>query len=337
LVIIPKIFLGKLMRALALFSGGLDSILAMKLIIDQVIEVIAVHVDMGFGGTSEKKEYLQKICDHIGAKLEILDLRQEYLDEVLFSPKYGYGKNFNPCIDCHGFMFRYTGKLLEIYDASFMISGEVVGQRPMSQRKDSLELVKKLSDKEELVLRPLSAKHLPPTKPELEGWVDRDKLLDIQGRSRQVQLQMAKDIGLEGYEEPAGGCLLTQIEISNRIRDFIAHDKLEVDDIDLLRAGRHLRLPDGAKLVIGRHKEDNDKLTLVQSDKYLKAHIVESVGPLALLSKDASVADKALATKLIITYGKSEDEKIYSVDFGDFILQGVKFPTKEIASKYFVQ
>lgn len=325
------------MRALALFSGGLDSALAMKVIIDQGIEVIAVHVDMGFGGTNDKRDYLQRICDHIGAKLEILDLKKEFLDEVLFTPKYGYGKNFNPCIDCHGFMFRYTSRLLEIYDASFMISGEVIGQRPMSQRKESLEIVQKLSQNDELVLRPLSAKHLPPTKPELEGWVDREKLLDIHGRNRQIQLQMAKDIGLEGFDEPAGGCLLTHIEISNRLRDFIAHDKLDVDDIDILKFGRHLRLPDGAKLVIGRHEEDNKKLEAVKSNKFYRAIIKDGIGPFNMLSRNASDADKALATKLIITYGKTESEQIYTVDFGDFEMQGTKFPSKEIAAKYFIQ
>ncbi|MCK9337913.1 MAG: argininosuccinate synthase [Arcobacteraceae bacterium] len=324
------------MRALALFSGGLDSALAMKLIIDQNIEVIAVHIDMGFGGTNDKKEYLQNLCDQIGAKLEILDLRKEFLDEVLFTPVHGYGKNFNPCIDCHGFMFRYTSKLLEKYNANFMISGEVLGQRPMSQKKESLDIVQKLSGQEDLVLRPLSAKLLSPTKPELEGWVDREKLLDINGRNRQTQLRMARRIGLKGFDEPAGGCLLTMPDTSARIRDFIEHDKMDVDDIDIVKFGRHLRLPDGAKLVIGRNEADNLSLETVKSQKFYRAKIKDAIGPFNMLSQNASEADKALATKLIITYGKTEDEKIYTVDFGEFEMQGVKFQTKEVAAKYFI-
>ncbi|QOG13053.1 argininosuccinate synthase domain-containing protein [Arcobacter sp. FWKO B] len=325
------------MRALALFSGGLDSTLAMKLIIDQGIEVVAVHIDMGFGGTNDKRDYLQNLCNQIGAKLEILDLRKEFLDEVLFTPKYGYGKNFNPCIDCHGFMFRYTSKLLEKFDASFMISGEVLGQRPMSQKKESLDIVKQLSQNDELILRPLSAKLLEPTKPEIEGWVYREKLLDISGRNRQIQLNMAKDIGLEGFEEPAGGCLLTHIETTARIRDFISHDKLEVDDIDILKFGRHLRLPEGAKLVIGRNEADNLSLEKVQTNKFYRAKIQDAIGPFSMLSKNATEADKAFATKLILTYGKTEAEKIYTVDFEDFQMQGVKFLSKDVAAKYFVQ
>ncbi|RLA76833.1 MAG: ATP-binding protein, partial [Epsilonproteobacteria bacterium] len=218
------------MRALALFSGGLDSVLAMKLIVDQGIEVVAVNIDMGFGSTNDRLEHMQNMCKQIGVKLEILDLRQLYLDEVLFNPKYGYGKNFNPCIDCHGFMFRHTGKLLEKFDAQFMISGEVLGQRPMSQRKEAMENVKKLSEQDDLIVRPLSAKLMSLTKPEREGWIDREKLFDIEGRNRQRQIALAKEIGLEDFESPGGGCLLTEIQFSNKLRDFADNEKMEVED-----------------------------------------------------------------------------------------------------------
>lgn len=326
------------MRALALFSGGLDSILAMKLIIDQGIEVIAINVNTGFGSTNDRREYMLNICNQIGAKLEILDLRKEFLDEVLFDPKYGYGKNFNPCIDCHGFMFRYTGKLLEKYDASFMISGEVVGQRPMSQRKDAMAQVQKLSmNYDELIVRPLCAKLMPVTKPELEGWIDRDKLLDINGRTRTRQLELANEIGLENFEAPAGGCLLTEIQFSGRIRDFVANETMEVDDIDTLKAGRHLRLPDGAKLIVGRNKEDNEKLLATVSSKYLEIRAVGVSGPLCLFSKNASDDDKQLATNIILTYAKTEANKNYKVNFGDFMLDGVKFDTKDELQKYFIK
>jgi len=324
------------LRALALFSGGLDSILSMKLVIDQGIEVVAIHVNTGFGSLNDRVSYMQKMCDFIGAKLEVLDLKEKYLDEVLFEPQYGYGKNFNPCIDCHGFMFRHTAKLLEKYEASFMISGEVLGQRPMSQNKDALGIVQKLSENEDLVVRPLSAKLLPISKPEREGWIDREKLLDIWGRSRAVQLEMAKKIGLENFEPPAGGCLLTDVQFSNRLKDFVANDTLEIEDIDTLKVGRQLRLPDGAKLIIGRNQDDNEKLEATNSKKYLKARIVDATGPLVLFEKNASDADKKLAADFIVSYGKTEAGKVYDVNFGEFIIHGEKLPSKDAIQKYLI-
>jgi len=330
------------MKALALFSGGLDSVLAMKVIKDQGIDVMAININIGFGSTVDRTEHMQNMCDQIGVGLEILDLRQLYLDEVLFDPKYGYGKNFNPCIDCHGFMFRYTGQLLKKFDADFMISGEVMGQRPMSQRKDALESVKGLSGYEDLIVRPLCAKLLEPSLPEREGWIDREKLLDINGRSRQRQLDMAKEIGLKDFESPGGGCLLTEIQFSNRLKDFVDNDKLEIDDINTLKAGRHLRLPDGAKLIIGRDKDDNEKLKNTKSDKYYSARIVDAVGPYCLFQKEASFKDKQLAARFIITYGKTEQNKQYKVKFFEnekevYELEEGKLPSKELAAQYFVQ
>ena len=328
------------MKALALFSGGLDSVLAMYLIAKQDIEVIAVHIDMGFGPTSDRMEHMENMCKQIGVKFEILDLRKLYLDEVLFEPKYGYGKNFNPCIDCHGFMFRHTGKLLEHFDAQFMISGEVLGQRPMSQRKDALESVKKLSENDDLIIRPLSAKLMPPSKPEIEGWVDRDQLMDIQGRARHRQLTLAKEIGLKDFEAPGGGCLLTEIQFSKKLEDFIKYDTLDVDDIETLKVGRHLRLPDGAKLIIGRNKDENDKINATKSNKYLKARIVNATGPLCLVDKKASQDDLKLIANLILTYGKTEENTIYKVklfdDVSEKYIEGTKYPSKDVAQQYLV-
>lgn len=329
------------MKALALFSGGLDSTLAMKLIADQGVEVIAINVNIGFGSIVDRSKHMKSMCDQIGVKLEIVDLRELYLEEVLFSPKYGYGKNFNPCIDCHGFMFRYTGQLLEKYDASFMISGEVVGQRPMSQRKDAMDNVKSLSNYDDLIVRPLCAKLLEPSLPEREGWIDREKLLDINGRNRQRQLDMAKEIGLEDFESPGGGCLLTEVQFSNRLRDFVDNDTLEVEDINTLKAGRHLRLPDGAKLIIGRHQEDNEKLKNTRSKKYYTARIVDATGPFSLLDKKATQADKELAASFIVSYGKTELDKNYKVLFEDsdenFTLEAKKLSSKEDIAKYLIQ
>lgn len=326
----------KKVRAIALFSGGLDSVLAMKLIINQGIDVIAVHIDTGFGATKDRYEHLQNMTSQIGAKLEILNLKDGFIQNVLFNPKYGYGKNFNPCIDCHGFMFKMASKLLEKYEASFMISGEVVGQRPMSQRVDAMKQVAKLSDSDELILRPLSAKLLPITKMEEEGLVDRELLMDISGRSRKRQLELAKEIGLEDFESPAGGCLLTDERFSEKLRDFISYDKLDISDIAILKVGRHLRLPDGAKLVVGRHQEDNESIDLIESDKYYKAKLIDLIGPTSLITKTASKSDLELATKIIITYGKSQKDKNYKVNYQDFILESVPFESKNEIKQYHI-
>jgi tRNA-specific 2-thiouridylase len=326
------------LKALALFSGGLDSVLAMKLIIDQGIEVIAIHVNTGFGATKDRKEHMINMCNQIGAKLEILDLREEFLGEVLFTPKYGYGKNFNPCIDCHGFMFRYSNKLLEKYGASFMISGEVVGQRPMSQRSDAMKQVAKLSeDDDDLILRPLCAKLMPETKPEREGWVDREKLYDINGRTRTRQMELAKEIGLSDFEPPAGGCLLTEEMFGKKIEDFIKHKKMSVEDIDTLKFGRQLRLSDGAKLIIGRDKDDNEHISNIVNNDFYQVKLIDASGPISLIEKSASQDDLQLATKLIITYGRCEADKEYEVDFGEFKLSDVKFESKSEAQKYFIK
>lgn len=325
------------MRALALFSGGLDSVLAMKLIIDQGIEVTAIHVNIGFGGTHDRTEHLKYMCDQVGAKLEILDLRDDYLKEVLLDPKYGYGKNFNPCIDCHGFMFRHTGELLKKYNADFMISGEVMGQRPMSQRKEALVQVQGLSSGyDDLIVRPLCAKHLKPSKPEREGWIDREKLLDIEGRGRKVQLAMAQEIGLKDYDDPAGGCLLTESAFSQKLKDFVKFEELEVDDINTLKAGRHLRLPDGAKLIIGRNKEDNEYLQNTHSKKMIQIKLEGLKGPLSLFSKDASASDRELAARLILTYTKAELNQVYSINFEEHTIEAQRFDSKDEAIQYMV-
>jgi len=258
------------MKALALFSGGLDSMLSMKIISDQNIEVVALYMDTGFGVDEEKHEVLRRRAALAGANLKVVDMRNEYLRDVLFNPKYGYGKQFNPCIDCHGYMFKTALNMLKSENANFIITGEVVGQRPMSQRRDALFQVKRLADDEDdLVLRPMCAKLLPPTKPEREGWVDREKLLDISGRDRKPQLALAKEFGFEDFATPGGGCLLTIESFAVKIKDYLKFDK-EMRDIDVtwLKLGRHLRLVDGAKMIIGRDESDNNALLAHPNDKF---------------------------------------------------------------------
>ena len=326
------------MRALALFSGGLDSMISVKLITDQGIDVIALHIDMGFGSSRDKTEILQKRARMVGASLEVVNIREQFIEEILFNPKYGYGKHFNPCIDCHGNMFRIAKGLMPKYDASFIITGEVIGQRPMSQRADAIRNVTKLAGDEEggIILRPMSAKLMTPTIPEKEGWVDREKLLDIEGRNREVQLRLAREWGFEEYESPGGGCLLTESSFEQKIRDVIAHEKFTVADIDVLKAGRHLRLPEGAKLVIGRNKEDNEQLKKIENEKFMFARANDIPGPVALLSKTATASDKELAARLILTYTKTPAGTQGSVTIGDETIKAAPFENKSYAQQYFV-
>ena len=326
------------MRALALFSGGLDSMISVKLITDQGIDVTAIHIDMGFGSSRDKSELLKKRAQMVGADFEIVNIREQFVKEILFDPKYGYGKNFNPCIDCHGNMFRVAKGLLPKYNASFIITGEVIGQRPMSQRAEAIRNVTKLAGDEEggIILRPMSAKLMTPTIPEKEGWVDREKLLGIEGRNREVQLSLAEEWGFEEYESPGGGCLLTEHSFEQKIKDVIAHETFTVADIDVLKSGRHLRLPEGAKLVIGRNQEDNEHLMKTENPKYIFAKANDIAGPVSLISKDATAADKALAAKLILTYTKPPAESEGSVTLGDEVITATPFENKSYAQKYFV-
>ena len=325
------------MRALALFSGGLDSMLAMKTISDLGIEVTALHMNTGFGGTSDKSDIMKRRAEIAGADFVMVDIREEYIQKILFDPKHGYGKYFNPCIDCHGYMFKIAKGLLSKYDASFIITGEVLGQRPMSQRTEAIATVTKLAEDDEgLILRPMSAKHMKPTKPELEGWIDREKLYDIKGRSREVQLGLAEKFGWEDYQSPGGGCLLTESAFEQKIKDIVAHGKFTLEDIDLLKIGRHLRLNEGAKLVIGRDQEENARLEKIKNPSYIPAEALDIPGPLSLISKDASEADKKLAAKLILTYTKTPPNERGNVKFDEEIISATPFENKNATKEFFV-
>jgi len=317
------------MKAIALFSGGLDSVLAMKLIIDQGIDVIALNINTGFGSTKDRLEHMQSMCEQVGAELKIIDIQNEFLQEVLFDPKHGYGKHFNPCIDCHAKMFAVAKRIMEVEGASFLISGEVMGQRPMSQNKDALQTVLNESNCDGLLLRPMSAKMLKPTIAEENGWVDREKLEGIVGRSRDRQLEMVKEIGLKDFESPGGGCLLTDANFAKKMVDFIKHDKFEVRDIPLMKYGRHFRLSDGAKLVIGRDKEENGYLQAIENDKYYHIKTVGLPGPHAMLSKNATQKDKDIAAKAILTYCKTDVNKSYILSFNDEEVRAYPFSSRE--------
>ncbi len=323
-------------KAIALFSGGLDSTLAMKLIINQGIDVIACNINTGFGSTKDRRAHMQNMCDQVGAELRIIDIQSEFLQDVLFDPKHGYGKHFNPCIDCHAKMFAVAKRIMEAEGASFLISGEVMGQRPMSQNKDALQTVLNESNCDGLLLRPMSAKCLAPTIAETEGWVDREKLEAITGRTRDRQFELAEQFGLTDFESPGGGCLLTDENFGKKMRDFIAYDTFEVKDIPVLKYGRQLRLPEGAKLVVGRNQEDNEKIGQIENDKFIHIRTNGMPGPYSLLSRNASENDRALAAKLVLTYCKTSPDEQYALDFEGEAVEGTPLASKQEAIKYFI-
>ena len=325
------------MKALVLFSGGLDSMLAIKLLREQNIDVVAIHINIGFNSKKENITALEQRAALAGAPLEIIDVRNIYLQEVLFNPRYGYGKQFNPCIDCHGFMFKVAIALLPQYDASFIASGEVIGQRPMSQKKDSMHLVKRLAGdlEDNLIVRPLCAKIMPPSKAEKEGWVDREKLLDINGRGRSRQLELAKNYGWEDYPSPAGGCLLTEASFAVRLRDFIAYDTFELEHIELLKNGRHFRLAEGAKLVVGRDEAENTLLDSLHSQTFLPLHVKDTFNtPSALLSQNASQTDIQEACKIILSFTKALPEQTYTLSFCDTLFHASPYASRDKAKIY---
>ena len=327
------------MKALVLFSGGLDSMISIKLLTDQGIEVTAIHIDIGFSGDEKKAEILRRRANEAGAEFKIVDIRNEYLREVLFTPKHGYGKHFNPCIDCHGYMFKTALAMMSAEGASFIATGEVIGQRPMSQRRDAMAQVKNAAgDEDDLILRPMSAQLMKPTKPEREGWVDRSKLLGISGRDRKRQLALANEFGFSEFETPGGGCLLTIESFSNKIKDFVKFDQdMTSADMQLLRVGRHLRLANGTKMVIGRDENDNAKLLALNNPKFTQIKFDEGVvGATSLVDAKFNESDLEFAVRLALAYTRADKDTAVRARIGEREICVKPFESKEPAQEFFV-
>jgi len=301
-------------RAVALLSGGLDSQLAIHVIQDQGLDVHAVTYLAPFHQKPAPGEKLtaEVAAENLGVPLTILHETDEFL-RLLKDPKHGYGKNMNPCVDCHIFMIRRAAELMPEVGASFVITGEVLGQRPMSQLRGSLRVVEKESGMEGYLLRPLSAKLLEETVPEKEGWVDRERLLDLRGRSRKPQMALAEEYGLKDYPSPAGGCLATDPEFANRIRDLLDHADLNGNDMDLLKHGRHFRLDAVTKAVVGRDHEDNLRLLALAQPSDLLLELRDIPGPLALLRGEASEENLRLTASLAARYSKAQRDPVAAV------------------------
>lgn len=291
------------MKAIALFSGGLDSILAVKLITDQGIEVMGVAFETPFFNALKPLASAKLI----GLPLSVKNITAPFL-EMLKRPKYGYGKNMNPCIDCHTLMLSAAGGIMRDEGADFIITGEVLGQRPMSQTKQSLHIVAKNSGFREFILRPLSAQLLPITKVENEGEINRAKLLSIQGRGRQRQLAMAREMGITGFPAPAGGCLLTDPVFSRRLRDLM-RGNYDLNDIELLKYGRHFRLDEKTKVVVGRNSLDNSAIEKLFKPANVVLQVDGFPGPTTFLIGDCSQDNIRMAASLCVLYSDSPEDK----------------------------
>jgi len=320
------------MKAIALFSGGLDSCLAIKIIQNMGIEVEAVHINTGFDSNFEKFEYLQNTANELGVKFTLIDEREHFINEILFKPKYGYGKNMNPCIDCHANMINVAYNYMKEIGAKFIISGEVLGQRPMSQKLDGLKKIEKITIKPEIVVRPLSAKLLPPTLPEINGWIDREKMYDISGRERKVQMELAKKFELKNYESPAGGCLLTDRNFSLKLKNFIKENNLDIEDIDILKVGRHLKVND-KMVIISRNKDENPILKSYNGNKFLKMYPIGVPGPVGLIQKDSDLKTKQLASEILLTYTKAKNG-VVGINGENFEVNSLN--SKEDIKKYMI-
>jgi len=304
-------------KAMALYSGGLDSTLAILQMMKYGVEVEAVTFLTHFGCDASDKS----TCGHdpypaaekFGFKVKLAHLGQKFI-EIVKNPRYGHGKNMNPCIDCRLIMLEEAKDYMELAGGHFAITGEVLGQRPMSQRRFSLDLIAKNCGLDGRLVRPLSGRLLPPTVPEKEGLIEREWLLDIEGRSRKRQMALAEEFGLTDYPNPAAGCLLTDIRYSDRLRDLLKYSPdPDFNDLNLLRVGRHFRLSDKARLVVGRDEKENGTIeSLRQPDDYI-LEVMEFGSPIGLLRGDTDETVMKTAASVVARYSDGKNEPLLRV------------------------
>jgi len=319
-------------KALVLLSGGLDSTLTVPIMLQQGIELEAINFITPFCTCTKTKgcrSEAKRVSQELGIPLKVFNISKEYI-AILKNPKYGYGSGMNPCIDCRIFMFKKAKAYMEEAKADFIVTGEVLGQRPMSQHRSAMKIIEKESGLEGLVLRPLSAKLFEPTIPEERGWVNREQLLSIYGRSRKPQMALAKDLHINEYPCAAGGCLLTDPQFAKRMKDLLTYTKNPtLNDIHLLKLGRHFRLSEELKIIVGRNEEENKRLSILMSAPDIKIMVVNGKGALVicrggvnrdLLLKAASITAKYSDDKgesgirIIDSSGEEEVLKVAPID-----------------------
>jgi hypothetical protein len=308
-------------KAVALISGGLDSLLAARVVMDQGVHVEGINFYTGFcveGHThairkqdraKPKRNNALWVAEQLGIKLHIVDIIEEYKD-VVINPKHGYGANLNPCLDCKIFMIHKACEWLAANNFDFIITGEVIGQRPKSQRKDTMPVVSRESGADDLLVRPLCAKNLPETLPEREGWLDRGRLHNFSGRSRKPQMALARHYGFEDYAQPAGGCcFLTDRQYSVKLADLWqtrGSREYDLDDIMLLKVGRHLRPRPNFKLIIGREEGENRFMEGYRK-RFVHLVPVSHTGPLVLVDGELQEGDLELAARLAARFSQGRD------------------------------
>lgn len=318
--------------ALALYSGGLDSTLACRVVAAQGIKVIAVKFVTPFFGynlLTRAAEHIDQVGKKYTIDLKLVDLSDDYLT-MLRNPAHGYGKNFNPCVDCKILLLKKAKEMMAETGASFLITGEVVGQRPMSQRRDTLRIIERDSGCEELLVRPLCARNLNPTLPEINGLIDRERLLDFSGRTRKPQMRLAEKLGIRDYPSPAGGCTLTDPVLGKRIENYYRENsEVNVVDLELLLVGRQFKLPGGGRLALGRNQQDNQKIIDLRQPGDHVLNPLGIPGPTGILRQsDNPAVDLGPAAALLLRYAKKtgpETDKGVQVD-----LDGKKERQKEI-------
>ncbi len=316
-------------KAVALLSGGLDSMLAARLMLDQGIEVEALNFYTGFcveGHTQSirrqdpdrpRRNNALWSAEQLGIPLHFIDIAEEYKNEVVLSPRHGYGKYLNPCLDCKVFMVRRALDWGLQRGFDFVITGEVIGQRPKSQLKKSMPVIARESGAEDRLVRPLCAKLLEPTLPERAGWIDRTLLRDFHGRNRTPQIELARQYGFRDFAQPAGGCcFLTDPNYARKLSDlWQARDRRDysMDDILLLKVGRHIRPGPHFKLIIGREEGENHFLEGYRKS-FIALRSVSHNGPLALVDGEPGAADLETAARIVARFGKGRDAERVSVE-----------------------
>jgi tRNA-specific 2-thiouridylase len=326
-------------KALVLLSGGLDSILAVAMMKDLGIEVEAVNFIIKFCGCHGRgaNPAATKAAKMLGVPLTSFDITDDYI-KMYRNPKFGFGSNVNPCIDCKIIMLTKAKEYMEKAGASFLVTGEVLGERPMSQRRDILRLIEKQAGVKGILLRPLTAKLMEPTIPETEGIVDREKLGEIHGRGRKPQMALAAKFGITEFPNPGGGCLLTDPGYAKRVRDLIKHDSLTVDDLLLAAIGRNFRLTPEAKFVVGRNDAENTELELYIKDNDLVFRMVDIAGPVAVLRGNVTPETIKLAASIESYHTKARDRELVPVSYsrgksGEATIVEVKPSTLELVEK----